>query len=56
MKTVRVEFSLNVPDEMTDPEIEDFVSFYLRTKSELRHDNPMADGELEAVFGSVWIR
>ncbi len=55
MKTVRVEFSLEVLDDMTDSEIEAFVSFHIGATSELKGDNPMIDMALEAKPGSVWI-
>ena len=56
MREVKVEFALEVPDDMTDSEIEAFVSFHIGATSELKGTNPMIDRDLEAKRGSVWIR
>lgn len=56
MKTVRVEFSLEVPDHATDEEIKAFVSFHINATCFLKGDNPMIDQYLEAQMDSVWIR
>lgn len=56
MKTVKAEFSVLVPDEATNKEIEDWLKFHLGATGSLSLDNPMSEKDIEAVFGSVQTR
>jgi hypothetical protein len=56
VRTVKVEFEMEVPDLVADWEIEDFVSFHVGATSELKHSNPMAHQDLEAKRGTVSVR
>jgi hypothetical protein len=56
MKRVTVQFDIDVPDTATDSEIEAWVSFHVGASCQLAGDNPMADQDLDAVSGSVWLR
>jgi hypothetical protein len=53
MRTVKVIFYLDVPDEATDPEIEAFVSYHVGATAYLDGENPMSGCDLEAKRGSV---
>ena len=56
MKRVTVKFDIDVPDSATDSEIDALVSFHVGAAVQLAGDNPMADQDLDAVSGSVWLR
>lgn len=56
MKTVKVEFEVDVPETATDKEIKDWVSFEIGAVGSLANDNPMADTDLEANYGTVLVR
>lgn len=53
MKTVTVQFDVQVPASATDQEIEDWVSFDVGASFKFDGDNPMADRDLNAIRGSV---
>ncbi|MEW6691579.1 MAG: hypothetical protein AB1340_01940 [Pseudomonadota bacterium] len=55
MKSVRVEFSVQVPDKVTDDQIEEWVEFELGVLGGMSGDNPLSDRDLEAESGSVRI-
>lgn len=48
-----VSFSVEVPDGVTDDEIEAWVSFELHALGCLSEDNPLAQTDLRAKYGSV---
>jgi len=53
MKTVRVEFEIEVPAAATDKEIEDWVAFNVGASCLLDGNNPMSNMDLSAIRGSV---
>lgn len=53
MRTVTVQFDVKVPNEATDEEIHAWVSFNVGATARLLADNPMADSDLDAIYGSV---
>lgn len=55
MKTVKVEFEVKVPNDMTEEQVFEWVSFNIGTNGGCSLQNPLADTDLEAEFGSVYI-
>ena len=53
MKTVRVEFAVKIPDNITNTEILDWLRFELDESGTLNRDNPLADTGIEALPLSV---
>jgi hypothetical protein len=55
MKRVTVQFDVEVPDDATDVEIEEWVSFEIGATCTLSGENSLSDQDLNAVRGSVWV-
>ena len=53
IKTVR--FSVEVPDDVSDDDIEAWVSFELHALGNMSASNPMAHTDLQAKYGSVFV-
>ena len=56
MARFEVSFEVEVPDNATRKDVEEWVRFGLRDKCELALKNPMSDRDLEAAPRSVTIR
>ena len=53
IKTVR--FSVEVPDDVSDDDIEAWVAFELHALGNMSASNPMAHTDLQAKYGSVFV-
>ena len=53
IKTVR--FSVEVPDDVSDDDIEAWVAFELHALGSLSAENPLAHKDLRAEYGSVFV-
>jgi hypothetical protein len=55
MKTVSVEFQVEIPVEATEEEIEEWVRFCLGEHGSMCGDNPLSCHDLQAEWGSVMV-
>lgn len=53
MSLKTVSFSVEVPDDVSDEDIEAWVAFELHAVGNLSGDNPLANTDLSAKYGSV---
>jgi len=50
-----VSFSVEVPDDVSDDDIEAWVAFELHALGNMSASNPMAHTDLQAKYGSVFV-
>lgn len=55
MAVKTVKFSVEVPDDVSDEDIEAWVSFELHALGSLSAANPLAHKDLRAEYGSVYV-
>lgn len=55
MKLVSVSFDVNIPDDISDDEIEEWLRFNLHDNGEMSADNPLVDTEIEP-YGGITIQ
>jgi len=56
MKRISVQFEADVPEDATEAQIEEWVRFGLHERGDMSARNPLAEHDVDAVFGSVDIR
>lgn len=51
----RVSFDIDIPVEATDPQVRQWIAFELHETASLPAGSPLADHDIEPVFGSLFI-
>jgi hypothetical protein len=54
-RKVTVRFDVEVPESVTDRQVEEWVAFHVGATGRLDADNPLSDRDVDAVPGSVYV-